>query len=364
MALKESHQVRFEALSDFRHQPDLAKGAVQRGVERSYPAVGDAAAAEADANLRLRDRGLLPAAQAVPLWESVREALRATEYRFADPSHAKTSSGDMEAVYQWVTVNQLLGAATAGERRGILEMGGASMQAAFEPTTDLKMIMQSEFNLEYMTTGGRLEDIALFADSWLGFGANAAFSRLHTFLFQEGRRTNPCVNRGHRYIATLYHSSEPVAFTGVGEPDACSDAVRRSLIHPDWECLQEPCGIAGRYFPPPGDRKFVAISSFFHNVVNLNLMLETESKAVQLGKVLAKTQEVCRLTPEQVADNPEFNRVSFERIQWRTCFAGHLHYWVLKSFGFTDEGETIEYRSKIRGEEISWTRGAVLYQTH
>jgi len=357
----------FEALATFANRAHEAKAVIQRSVVASYTAIADAQQRKQTPIYAFATAGmrLLPEDVSVPLWVSVREALRSTEYKFSDVSHARTMSGDLEGVYQWVTVNQLLGSEGRREHRGILELGGASLQAAFEPATNLQMIMQSEFRFRHVAPSGRWEDISLYADSWLGFGSNEALSRLLTFLFESGTTTNPCFNLGFERNATLYgHTSSNVTvlFTGSGEPSRCSELVRRSLIHSDWECIQKPCGIAGRYFPQPGDAKFIGVSGFFHTPVNLNLMQGHEAKAVPLNRIIAKTEELCALTPEQVADNPDFNHTSWERFQWQTCFTGHLHYWVLRSFGFTDEGETIEYRDKIHGEDVTWTQGGVLYE--
>jgi len=305
------------------------------------------------------------------LWRAVRQVLGKVGLSY-DRSNAKTISGDLEGVYQWVTVNRLLKAERTEDYRGILEMGGASLQATFQPTTDLEMIMNHEFDMYYLTPSRSLQDVSLFSDSWLGFGANAANSRFHTLLYENETKnetgnltgganrifSSPCLNSGVVANITLYKSNVKVQFNGTGQSEDCSKRIAWNLIHPNWECIQEPCGVMGRYFPKPGKKRFVAVGNFWWTVKNLRLLNETNK--VPLKQISSELNKFCALTREDA------ERRGFKwdpKFGYQTCVVGHVHYQVLRALGFADDDTTIEYMKEINGVEPSWPAGAVLYET-
>merc|ERR1712110_1353015 len=55
-------------------------------------------------------------------------------------------------------------------------------------------------------------------------------------------------------------------FTGTGSYGKCRLYVEKALMHPEYECLQEPCAVAGRYQPKVGDMTFIAGSAFYYLV--------------------------------------------------------------------------------------------------
>ncbi|KAH8863970.1 Ectonucleoside triphosphate diphosphohydrolase 4 [Schistosoma japonicum] len=126
---------------------------------------------------------LLSSAEQDKIWKTVRHYVAST-YRFQfRGSNAYTISGSEEGLFGWIAVNYLLGrfrplsddkGYIKQPTDGMLDMGGASMQIAYElqSTDDLPDNLVSEFSLSkswYSTS----QHYKLYVKSYLGFGMNA-----------------------------------------------------------------------------------------------------------------------------------------------------------------------------------------------
>lgn len=312
---------------------------------------------------------LLNQSQASHVWMSVRAYLlepRNNPYQFS-PLHAKTMAGDLEGVYQYITVQNLLHNKSialekkpAGERLGIMEMGGASLQVAFRPTASL-LLNAFDFDLYE-----KREQI--FVTSYLGFGVNKAMLRSFYVLAGElkgkGRVDDPCLFSGSKETVNI--DGRNVTFMGTSNPWACRLLVRK-LLHLDYECLQQPCGIMGMYQPPPPKiGKFLALSSFFYTASNLGLVGWNENKAVPPKDIKAGARNVCQLSKKELKRTPPYNETyaSFGWDHMKTlCFSSWLVTELLDAWEFAPDDTSVNYTRKFRGESLTWTRGAVLYQT-
>jgi len=265
-------------------------------------------------------------------------------------------------VYQLLTVNELhvqygrvpLNVQVANIT-GIMEMGGASMQAAFKP---LSSILLNEFEV----TLGSSAPFGVYADSWMGFGLNSAMDRSCQMLLRRNITENPCFLKGPVYPVTLYKATKheiSVNFTGSSNATECSKLVR-SLLHGDYECLQEPCSIMGSYFPAPAGT-FVGISAFYYTLNGLGLIGWNEVKEVPLTDILARSKALCGLSAEQAMATPPFNSTSW-KYTTKNCFAGFFVAGIVKAFRLSEPGSRLIYQRKMYGEDFSWTRGAVLYE--
>merc|ERR550525_1174141 len=82
--------------------------------------------------------------------------------------------GEEEAVFAWISMNFILEAIFEGYKKtsGILDMGGASMQVAFNPGQD---IMSNEFSF-YVNR----KRMSVYAKSYIQFGLSTAVTRAMT----------------------------------------------------------------------------------------------------------------------------------------------------------------------------------------
>lgn len=99
----------------------------------------------------------------------------------------KTISGLMEGIYSWTDVNYLLDKFHGGQPTvGVIEVGGASAQIAFETTTPTAQSKTVVIGRKKHT---------VFVESFLGLGRNEA--RKHMLQTSEaGAAKNPCYPRG------------------------------------------------------------------------------------------------------------------------------------------------------------------------
>ncbi|RTG80660.1 ectonucleoside triphosphate diphosphohydrolase 4 [Schistosoma bovis] len=117
------------------------------------------------------------------IWKRVRSHVKSTyKFQFKE-SHAYTISGVEEGLFGWISVNYLLGkfrllpgdnGPVKQPTNGMLDMGGASMQIAYEvqSTDNLPSSLVSEFSLtrNWFSTNQRYK---LYVKSYLGYGMNA-----------------------------------------------------------------------------------------------------------------------------------------------------------------------------------------------
>ena len=113
---------------------------------------------------------------------------------YFDSKNAKIISGAFEGIYAWITVNFLMGNFIPGKSDstyGILEIGGASHQNAFD---------NPQNNALSLTLGGK--QYHLFARSYLGYGLNEARNRYLKILSQNSNTSSvissPCHHKGFR----------------------------------------------------------------------------------------------------------------------------------------------------------------------
>jgi hypothetical protein len=196
------------------------------------------------------------------LTRSMQEQLLAGAARAIDNSRfaacvapcARVISGAEEAKFSWLSANVALGLADSGAERGrlrtgsaaptpstvaVLDMGGASTQIAFVPsTTPTSATVQP---LEVLNVAG--VERSLYAVSRLGYGLNAMYSavlRRGTGARASGSdaHAHPCLLRG---VAEHVESDEgvPAHYVGRGDFDAC-----RSLIK-GWVAKSEVDGLGG-----------------------------------------------------------------------------------------------------------------------
>jgi len=261
--------------------------------------------------------------------------------------------GEQEAVFGYLGINSLLG---TGERDsvGMLDMGGASMQVAFKPDSD---VLDGEFDFY---AGEHRESI--YARSFIQFGLDTALHRAHEFAASSlapGDRTLPfpCYLRGYSEELTI--GGRRLNVTGTGDSDACG-RLTHSLLHHEYECLLPPCAFMGVHMPrvEPG-KKFYALSNFFYVPNGLGILGWNEERAVRPADIAAATDTFCARTMNEAragSDSP----MKYLR---RFCFGGHYVLNVLQAMGFSDDSESVTCLRKLQNDYVDWTYGAALYET-
>jgi len=269
--------------------------------------------------------------------------------------NAEIISGEEEAVFSFITTNYNLGTLSSPSKSaGILEMGGASMQVTFRPSSD---IQDHEFQF-YLAR----ERQSVYAKSYLRFGVDDALERTLTLLARrspdKAEVESPCHNPGFKSELRLA-SGHNHTFVGTGNSSACAEVVQK-VMGLDIECLMPPCAIFGSYMPPvQGD--FYAFAGFFYAVNGLGLVGWKDSKALTPDEIADATAIFCSKDMQMALRETD---VSQRKYAQNYCFMGTYVHQSLLVLGFKDSESSVTFSRKLSGFNLGWPAGAMMYETH
>jgi len=174
--------------------------------------------------------------------------------------------GESEGLGLYVTLNE--GTETQLEEwKGVLDMGGSSLQYVFSP----KILLGNGQSF-------LLNDsvVQVFSDSYDRFGKDKMRDLYLNNVVATGTESDP-----GNYLADCFppdytdtfttKDGKAVTITGTGDGLACETAID-ALLQLDESCNLPPCGLMGRYVPKVNnDIEYVAISSFYYAAYDLGL---------------------------------------------------------------------------------------------
>ncbi|NWU60561.1 ENTP7 diphosphohydrolase, partial [Pterocles burchelli] len=349
---------------------------------------------------------LLPERQQAAILEDlVRNVPLEFDFLFSK-SHAEVISGKQEGVYAWIGINFVLGRfdhedeedavvtvalGNKGESLvrkrtvGILDMGGASLQIAYEvpesgafssaQQEEAAKSLLAEFNLgcDVQHTGHLYR---VYVNTFLGFGGNFArqryeelvlnqtfvHNRLHgqqTALSPETPFLDPCLPMGLE--DTVMRGSQTLYVRGRGDWPACVDLLQPLLAGPN----SSQTSLVGTYKAPIdfGNSEFYGFSEFFYC---------TEDVLRLGGQYSARTftsaaQEYCSQRWEVLNQRFRGGLYSAHADQHRLkyqCFKSAWMYQVLhQGFHFPLDYPSLRTAQLVYDREVQWTLGAILYKT-
>ncbi|KAJ3244207.1 Golgi apyrase [Chytriomyces hyalinus] len=333
-------------------------------------------------------------------------------------------SGEAEGIFGWVTVNYLHGGFQDPSKQnplpregspptyGFLDMGGASMQIAFEPMESMKKSHADDltrFNLR--TAGGHEMKFEVFVSTFLGFGVNEARRRYVEGIATESgfplktaaspikkpknvfyemqdvtpispTLSDPCLPLNlqlepDRYIQRIRNPRPTLV--GTGNLPECLQKLNPYLRKSE-PCKNEPCLFNGVHAPIDdiAKHRFIGVSEYYYTPTAVQ-----GAGSYHFDEFLKNAEIQCRSTWRELSDmylelNPGTSKLSIleeQRLKLR-CFKSA---WVLEvlhdGFGIpkdqlvesdTVSGENREATSfqpamELNGFPISWTLGAMLF---
>lgn len=283
---------------------------------------------------------------------TTRSILATWPFRFLDPSWARVISGVDEGVYGWMTANYLLGKFESRDPMqtvGALDLGGASTQITFVPSTPLPLDQGGT----QMTIGGVV--YPLYSFSYLGLGIDQARNIKNKILLQKfcpqnecGQIEDGCLPLGYE-IGIMTSDGTSIPSYGTSNADFCQTYTKASI--PRSSCSN--CSISDVQQPPLRG-KFYAMSGFSFGFKMWGL---PESN-VSIEEVESATQKWCTLSFDQLwarySSTPSGLLSSY-------CFTGYWESTLLRAWGFNPKDrETIVYAEKIGSVGLSWTLGAMV----
>ena len=150
-------------------------------------------------------------------------------------------------------------------------------QIAFEPEdrviTENGVAVQSEYSNRPRTS-------YVYSISYMLSGLDQGQLRVAQYLYNQSSAVdevaNPCFNPGYNESmqvcegialgssSTCSGPKRDVMFVGTGDYEECRGVIEAAIMHKNYQCLQEPCAVAGRYQPKVGNKTFFAGSAFFY----------------------------------------------------------------------------------------------------
>jgi apyrase len=287
------------------------------------------------------------------IWAAVRAVLgdhEASPFLFA-PADATTISGNLEGLFGFLAVNFILDLAStdgASEQSvGAMDLGGASVELAFAPDGGAPIMADA-----YRATIDE-RTIQVYSHSYMRSGQDVALTRLAEQLLQmhggfaDTPLPNPCLSVGYLDNRTIDGAS--VQFVGSGEYDQCFELMSR-LLHPDYECLQQPCAAMGVYQPalPSGRHTLVAYSAFFYTVEGIGLLGWNEASGVD---------GVDDITPTMIKDaGRRFCARPWPDVKstyaHAYCFSSAYIPAMLETFGVGPDSDQIMFSRKLHGYSV------------
>ncbi|XP_060076889.1 ectonucleoside triphosphate diphosphohydrolase 7-like [Ylistrum balloti] len=341
----------------------------------------------------------------------------AEEFPFViSDSNLEVISGKLEGVYAWIAVNYALRKFDHGEEEhplvavevpgesakkthirrrtvGMIDMGGGSMQIAFEITSKSATIPAHrlvEFNL-----GCQQNDFdhtyRVYVSTFLGFGANEARDRYEQMLTANADHSNVTERRGESAENSTvnshlnHHHGKRVLpdpclppgllfekdddeehthfFHGTGDYLACQKAVY-SLLNLSAPCEQEVCSMNGVHQPEISFQKteFYGFSEFWYtmqDVFSKGGLYDKEEFQKEAQKFCSTKWTTLQSRVEQkLYPNADDQRMKTEcfKSAWMTTVLHHglkfpVTYHQLRSVNL------------INNRDIQWTLGALIHRT-
>ena len=323
-----------------------------------------------------------------------------TQY-LSDPAHSPFAleavtiiSGEQEAVYGGVSINH--GIQNRNEPQnwyGFLEMGGASTQyTVYYPEV---LVNTQTLLIDYH------DSVSVFAQSYPNYGKVAMRRRYvealilsrhnttttHTDTDDDKNYMAACfqedylkpftinttmlfalkehqmvgdgsmivaeeqdltsVNNGNTTTTTGGEDLGVVMIQGSGKPEECIAAID-PLLHLDYFCALQPCGILGRTIPPYLEEKtYVAVGAFFYDTRNLGL-IDGDHGVSTNQQVFDAASTLCQQPLAQDAG----------RFAKQQCFSSLYESRVLSSYGFPDD-QPITFAEILNNRTASWTYGQI-----
>jgi Golgi nucleoside diphosphatase len=322
--------------------------------------------------------------------------------------HARTLSGEEEAIYGWAGVNFLLGtlmedsqgAGTVLNPRlsyGALDLGGASTQISFyQPDQD---IMSNLFKLQF----GQGKHWNVYAHSFLYYGINAVTERFEARLIDGMNTTerlvngvyDPCLPGGaSKDVRSNIHFNKKQSETWdysasenqeeyrfallknlnpKGDYDKCSEYVKE-LLHKDkgdW-CQfahRGECSFAGIYQPLLPEQsqhtgEFLAFSNYYHvwNFLNLPSRASLRQLENATRHICSMSEGELRIYSGHSVDDDDQDGDDTTSLVNEMCFRSSYAFQLLHNgYGFKMD-DFITATNIVGGQKVGWTLGAIMYE--
>ncbi|SJM86371.1 probable Golgi apyrase [Zygosaccharomyces bailii] len=337
---------------------------------------------------------MLPEKKRAKILENLCKNIRhSTNYLLQNcDSQIQVIDGETEGLYGWLGLNYLFGhfndydnVKTDHFTFGFMDMGGASTQIAFSPTTPGEVEKhRDDITTVYLKSiNGEIQKWDVFVSTWLGFGANEARKRYLAQLinslpenansredddFQTRQLTDPCMPKNCK--TKFEFKDKDFNILGTGNYEQCVKSIYPLLLK-HLPCKEEPCLFNGVHAPQIDfyNDKFLGTSEYWYTANDVFKL----GGAYNFEKFSTKVKEFCNSNWSDIKANGEkgaYNNIPVKYLA-DSCFKAS---WVLnvlhEGFGLPragvdqidDIGQHPLFQSaeKVNERELSWTLGRIL----
>uniref|UniRef100_A0AAQ6AQ33 nucleoside-triphosphate phosphatase n=1 Tax=Amphiprion ocellaris TaxID=80972 RepID=A0AAQ6AQ33_AMPOC len=332
-------------------------------------------------------------------------------------SHAEVISGKQEGVYAWIGINFVLGRfdhadeedatveVTTGAQNqqpisrrrtvGIMDMGGASLQIAYEVPSAITFSSPQEEEagksvLADFNLGCDVEHTQhvyrVYVTTFLGFGGNMARQRYEdqlvnntlaknrllttqTGMSEDKPYLDPCLPVG--LSDTVTRDNRTLFLRGQGDWTRCQEAVRPFLgLHngtmSPGGVYQVQNGIYDSWKGAPinfSNSEFYGFSEFFYCMEDV-LRMGGQYNSERYSQAATDYCSTKWSTLKQRLDNQLFSQqADISRLKYQ-CFKSAWMFEVLHSgFRFPSDYPSLKTAQLVYDKEVQWTLGAILFKT-
>lgn len=303
----------------------------------------------------------------------------------------QTIDGETEGIYGWLGLNYLMGQFDNYDPKehssiGFMDMGGASTQIAFVPSSEeeIKKHKEDLSAVSLRNLNGEIQEWNVFVETWLEFGANEARKRylnqlVNLAITNTKKFSDPCLPKNAEI--QYEYKGESYTMKGTGDHAMCLRMIYPLLLK-NVPCKEEPCLFNGIHGPKLNFEKdrFVGISEYWYTA---NDIFQSGGE-YNFHTFNEKVKEYCESDWSSILENSkqgQYSNLDPEKFLKDACFKAS---WVLNILheGFElprlgidilDDVEVDKEEQKIDkihvpfksansvdGEELSWTLGKIL----
>jgi Golgi nucleoside diphosphatase len=317
------------------------------------------------------------------------------DYHFQiEKTHIQVIAGKLEGIYSWIAINYVLGrfqsnttesiSVTNGHsisistKRpstvGILDMGGASAQIAFEvsPDTPVEGEEVAEFSLGYDENQEAFK-YKIYVTTFLGYGANKAFEKYIDRIIATALNSSTSdsthiqINDAHclpqDYTANYTRNNKKIIIKGVGDFNSCAKHLV-TLLNLNATCKRKPCSLDGVYQPTINydAQDFYGFSEFWYTMEDI---LKIGGPYARLA-FLNASRSFCNSNWTEIRQwysNKLFPKADLNRVVLQCFKSAWLYAFLHDGLKFPVNYQRLRSASLVNKNDVQWTLGAILYKT-
>ncbi|UJR23698.1 hypothetical protein I4U23_026680 [Adineta vaga] len=312
------------------------------------------------------------------------------DYSFLiEKTHIQVITGQYEGIYSWIAINYVLGrfqhnnsktktgtndVTTRPSTVGILDMGGASAQIAFEvlKTTPVLGEEVAEFSLGYDEHQESLK-YKIYVTTFLGYGVNKVYEKyidriVNIALNSSTSNTSDieindadCLPRS--FSTNITKANTTVKIIGEGDFSNCTKHLV-ALLNLNATCMRKPCSFNGVYQPEINYKAqdFYGFSEFWYTMQDVLKIGGPYASLTFLnastGFCNANWNDIQQWYNKKVYGNANLNRLMLQ------CFkSAWLYAFLHDGLKFPVDYERLRSASLVNNNDVQWTLGAMIYKT-